>query len=39
VLAAGEALLLRSRHDDAIDDDRRSRIVEHGIDPKDSHNG
>jgi hypothetical protein len=39
VLAAGEALLLRSRHGDAIDGDRGRRIAEDGIDTQNSQDG
>ena len=37
VLAAGETLLLRSRHDAAIHDKGRRWVVEHGVDAQDSH--
>jgi hypothetical protein len=37
VLAAAEALLLRRGDRDAVDDERSSRVVEHGVDAEDAH--
>jgi hypothetical protein len=37
VLAPREPLLLGSRDDDSVDDDRGGRIVEHRVDPEHFH--
>jgi hypothetical protein len=39
VLASAEALFLGGGHDAAVDDERRGRVMEDGVDTEDSHAG